>query len=108
MSKVLLSVAVCAALFLAAPLMAAPSTANPLLQPWVGPYGGVPAFDKVKVEQFKPALEAAMAEQLKEIDAITANQAPADFENTIAAMERAGRTFSRVQAIYGVFSSTMS
>ena len=110
MSKALLSAVGCAAVLLAVPLMAAPSAVveNPLLQPWVGPYGGVPPFDKVKIEQFQPALEVAMAEQLKEIDAIAANPAPADFENTIAALERAGRTFSRVQAIYGVFSSTMS
>ncbi len=114
MSRPLLAAAACAAALLAMPLMANATTPtattdnNPLLQPWVGPYGGVPPFDKVRVEQFKPALEAAMAEQLKEIDAITANPAPPDFANTLAALERAGRTFTRVQAIYGVFSSTMS
>ena len=43
---------------------------SPLLAPWTGPYGGVPPFDKVKVDQFEPALEAAMAEALAEIDAI--------------------------------------
>ena len=35
---------------------------SPLLAPWSGPYGGVPPFEKVKVEHFQPALEAAMAE----------------------------------------------
>jgi len=102
-----------ALLFAGAPLMAASVTApaaapNPLLQPWTGPYGGVPPFDQVKVEQFKPALEAAMAEELKEIDAIANNAAPATFENTIAALERAGRTFNRVSSVFNVFSSTMS
>src|SRR4030095_11415615 len=82
--------------------------ANPLLAKWTGPYGGVPPFDVVKVEQLKPALEAAMAEQLAEIDAITANPAKPDFENTIAALERAGRTLNRVGTIFAVFSSTMS
>ncbi len=81
--------------------------ANPLLQRWTGPYGGVPPFDRVKVEHFKPALEAAMAEQLGEIDAIAADTAPPTFENTIAAMERAGRTLDRVDRVYSVFSSTM-
>ena len=38
---------------------------NPLLGKWEGPYGGVPPFDKVQIPLFKPALEAAMAEQLK-------------------------------------------
>ncbi len=99
-----------------APPVAAPQPAvatnaaatNPLLQPWTGPYGGVPPFDKVRVEQFAPALDAAMTENLKEVAAIADNPAPADFENTVAALERAGRTFSRVSAVFGVFSSTMS
>ena len=37
---------------------------NLLLAKWEGPYGGVPPFDRVKVADFKPALEAAMAENL--------------------------------------------
>ena len=70
---------------------------NPLLAPWTGPYGGVPPFDKVKVEHFKPALEAAMAENLRRDrrDRRTTRAAPT-FENTIAALERAGRTLDRV------------
>jgi peptidyl-dipeptidase Dcp len=84
------------------------SMKNPLLAPWTGPYGGVPAFDQVKVEHFKPALEAAMAEQLKEIDAIANDPAAPTFENTIAGLERSGRTLDRVSTVYGVFSSTMS
>jgi peptidyl-dipeptidase Dcp len=34
----------------------APVAANPITQPWKGPYGGVPAWDKVKVEDFKAAI----------------------------------------------------
>ena len=56
-----------------AALLSAAAPQNPLLAPWTGPYGGVPPFDQVKVEHFKPALEAAMAEQLAEIDRITAD-----------------------------------
>ncbi|MFN0007655.1 MAG: M3 family metallopeptidase [Planctomycetota bacterium] len=81
---------------------------NPLLAKWSGPYGGVPPLAAVRVDHFVPALEAAMAELLAEIDAIAANPSPPDFENTIAAMERAGRTFERVQAVYGIFQSTMN
>ena len=81
---------------------------NPLLAPWIGPAGGVPPFDRVCVADFKPALEAAMAENLTEIEAIARNPAPATFDNTIAALERSGRQFSRVNAIYSVWSSTMS
>jgi peptidyl-dipeptidase Dcp len=81
---------------------------NPLLKKWEGPYGGVPPFNLVKVEHFKPALEAAMNEYLSEIERITSNPSAPDFENTIAALERSGHTMIRVQNIYGIWSSTMS
>jgi peptidyl-dipeptidase Dcp len=87
---------------------AAAAAANPLLATWEGPHGGVPAFDQVRVEHFRPALEAAMAENLAEINRIAADPAPPTFENTIAAMERAGETLNRVGAVYGVWSSTMN
>jgi peptidyl-dipeptidase Dcp len=86
----------------------ADASGNPLLADWTGPYGGVPPFDQVRVEHFRPALEAAMAAQLREIDAIAANPAPADFENTIAALERAGRTYDRVRTVYGIWSSGLN
>lgn len=85
-----------------------PASANPLLDSWEGPYGGVPPFDRVQVAQFKPALEAAMTENLGEVNRIAKDPAPATFDNSIAAMERAGRTLSRVQRIYGIFASTMN
>ena len=62
-----------------------------LLAPWTGPFGGVPPFDQVRPAGFKAALEAAMAEELREIDVIAANPAEPTFENTIAALERTGR-----------------
>ncbi|WP_210518537.1 M3 family metallopeptidase [Hymenobacter terricola] len=90
----------------------APATARadqpPLLAPWGGPHGGGPAFDKVKVADFKPALETAMAENLAEINAIATNPAAPTFENTIAAMERSGGALDRVQAVYGVWKSTLN
>src|ERR1041385_1466509 len=81
---------------------------NPLLAKWEGPYGGIPPFDRVQIPLFKPALEAAMAEQLAEIQKIAENSAPPDFENTIVALERTGRTLDRVSTLYGVWSSTMN
>jgi peptidyl-dipeptidase Dcp len=81
---------------------------NPLLAEWAGPHGGVPPFDRVEVASFKPALEAGMAEQLAEIDKIAADPAPPTFENTVAAMERAGQTLDRVQTVYNVWGSTMN
>jgi peptidyl-dipeptidase Dcp len=79
-----------------------------LLAPWGGPHGGVPAFDKVKVADFKPALEAAMAENLAEVAAIANNPKPPTFDNTIVALERSGGTLDRVQAEYGVWKTTLN
>lgn len=88
---------------------AAPAdTANVLLAPWTGPYGGVPAFDKMDLTQLKPALESAMAAHLVELDAIANNPEPASFENTIVAMERSGQTLGRVFTYYGIWTSNLS
>jgi peptidyl-dipeptidase Dcp len=81
---------------------------NPLLPDWTGPYGGTPPFDKVKPEQFKPALEAAMNENLAEIDKIANDRNAPTFENTIAAMERAGGALERVSTVYYIWAGTMS
>lgn len=81
---------------------------NPLLEDWVGNFGGIPPFDKVQIAQFKPALEAAMTENLAEIDKIANNKDAPTFENTIAAMERTGSALDRVSTIYGIWAGTMS
>jgi len=83
-------------------------TENPLLAKWEGPFGGVPPFDRVQIALFKPALEAAMAEQLAETDRIAKDPAAPDFENTIAALERTGHSLDRVGTLYGIWAGTMS
>lgn len=87
---------------------ATPVPENPLLLRWAGPHGGVPPFDQVKVADFKPALEAAMEAELREVAAIAGDTSPPTFENTIAALEDAGRTFAAVETLYGVWSSSMN
>jgi peptidyl-dipeptidase Dcp len=82
--------------------------AAPLVAPWTGPYGGVPPFDKVKVDQLAPALEVGMARSLAEAELIATSPQPPTFENTIAALERTGRALSRAGTVYNVFSSTMN
>ncbi|HKO95546.1 MAG TPA: M3 family metallopeptidase [Pyrinomonadaceae bacterium] len=84
------------------------STPNPLNSTWEGPYGGIPPFDRVQVALFKPALEAAMSENLAEIDRVANDSAVPTFANTIEALERAGRTLGRVGTLYNVWGSTMS
>ncbi|WP_452223217.1 M3 family metallopeptidase [Lacinutrix chionoecetis] len=81
---------------------------NPLLKEWTGPYEGVPAFDTMKVEDVKSAIEIGMANGLKDIEAIANNPEPPTFENTIEAMERAGENLDRAFTYYGIFSSNMS
>ncbi|MEK6281372.1 MAG: M3 family metallopeptidase [Acidobacteriota bacterium] len=93
---------------LSAPSRALESAPNPLNATWEGAYGGVPPFDRVQVSLFKPALEAAMAENLSEIDRIANDPAAPTFANTIEALERGGRTLSRVGTLYAVWGSTMS
>ena len=81
---------------------------NVLLAQWVGPYGGVPAFDQVDLADMKPALEAGMAMHLEEIDAIANNPEPPTFESTIVALEDVGRDLDRAQVYYRIWSSNVS
>lgn len=81
---------------------------NPLLQKWKGPYGGVPAFNEYKIADIKPAFDIAIKERLAEVDAIANNPKPPTFENTIAQMERSGKSFKRVSTVYGIFSSNLN
>jgi len=85
-----------------------PEVHKVLSMEWAGPYGGVPPFDQVNVSGFKPALEGEMTNSLARIDKIAANPVPPSFENTIAAMELADEPLERVNAIYGVWASTMA
>ncbi|MDX2204623.1 MAG: M3 family metallopeptidase [Hyphomicrobiaceae bacterium] len=72
---------------------------NPLLSAWTTPFE-VPPFDRIKVEHFRPAFDAAFAENLEEIEAIAASKEPATFANTIEALERAGKLLDRVSAVF--------
>ena len=60
-----------------------------------------PPFDKIKDEDYQPAIEAGMAEQLSEINKIADNPAAPTFENTLAAMEKTGQLFQRAIAAFG-------
>ncbi len=81
---------------------------NLLLKEWTGPYGGVPAFDQMKIEDVKAAMLQGMELNLKDIDAIANNTDAPTFENTIVEMERAGQELDRGFRYYGILSSNMS
>ena len=72
---------------------------NPLLQKWDTPFETAP-FEKIKVEHYLPAFEAAIAEHNKEIQAIIDNAEAPTFDNTIAALDYSGETLSKVAGVF--------
>ena len=83
-----------------------PAEPNPLLEPWPGPFGGVPPFELVADEQFEPALVEAMRRHRAEVDAIVADPAPPTFENTLVALERSGAVLDRVRSLFSLMNAT--
>jgi len=78
---------------------------NPFLHDSTLPYR-LPPFDKIGNADFKPGLEAGMAQQRKEIDALTRNRAAVTFENTIVALERSGQMLDRVQRVFSYLTGS--
>jgi peptidyl-dipeptidase Dcp len=72
---------------------------NPFYAPSSLPFHA-PPFDKIKDSDYQPAIEAGMAEQLREIEAISNDPAAPTFENTLVAMEKSGQLFRRVQSAF--------
>jgi peptidyl-dipeptidase Dcp len=72
---------------------------NPFYAPSSLPFSA-PPFDKIRDEDYQPAMEAGMAQQLAEIRQIADNPAPATFENTLVAIERSGRLLARAAAAF--------
>ncbi|MBG6181192.1 M3 family metallopeptidase [Arthrobacter sp. CAN_A1] len=80
---------------------------NPFLAPSTLPYQ-LPPFGLIKDDHYLPAFETGFAEHLGEIDAIVSSREPADFDNTIVALERAGDTLRRVALAFYNSSSSHS
>ncbi|MGP8185925.1 MAG: peptidyl-dipeptidase Dcp [Terracidiphilus sp.] len=59
-----------------------------------------PPFDKIKDSDYRPAIDAGMAQQIAEVEAIANNPAPPTFENTLVALERSGRLLDRVWEVF--------
>lgn len=72
---------------------------NPLLEASNNPFGA-PAFDKIKNEHYKPAFEAAIAEGKAQIDSIVNNPQAPTFENTVEALEFAGKKLTTIGSIF--------
>jgi peptidyl-dipeptidase Dcp len=72
---------------------------NPFRQPSTLPYR-LPPFDKIGDADYVPAFEAGMRQQREEVVLIARNPQPADFENTIVALERTGQLLDRVNTVF--------
>lgn len=67
---------------------------------------GMPPFDQVEFEDFKPAFLEGIKQEDQEIEAIATNPEPPTFENTIVAMDNSGQVLSRVSRVfYGLRSA---
>lgn len=60
----------------------------------------LPAFDRIRAEDFEPAIDRAMRLHRSEIEALVSQAAPPDFHNTVAAFDRCGTLLARVTAIF--------
>lgn len=72
---------------------------NILLEEFTTPYQATP-FDKIKEEDYMPAVEAAIEEARSNIDAIKANKDAPTFENTIVALESASERLGTITSIF--------
>jgi len=72
---------------------------NPFYAPSTLPFQA-PSFDKIKDSDYQPAIDAGMATQINEVEAIANKSAPPTFENTFVALERTGQLLTRVMAVF--------
>lgn len=107
MFRPILTLAACIVLPIAAQAAPAGGRANPFLQPYDTPYN-IPPFEKIRYEDYLPAMEQGIKEYKQEIDAIVKNRATPDFDNTILAMEQSGRLLNRVMTVFSALDETES
>jgi peptidyl-dipeptidase Dcp len=79
------------------------SSANPFAEISTLPYQ-VPAFDKLKDADFKPALQSGLKQQLEEINQIADNSEAPTFENTLAAIEKSGQLYNRANNVFNLLA----
>ncbi len=88
--------------------MIANSKDNPFFLEYDTPFG-VPPFDKIKIEHYKPAFEEAIKKHNAEIDLITSQKSMPSFENVIVAMEHSGGLLDKVSTVfYNMMSANTS
>jgi peptidyl-dipeptidase Dcp len=85
-----------------------PLEENAVYKTWEGPFQGVPAFDKIEVEDFKPAIEATMERAEKTYESIANNPKEPTFENTMIPMEEIYLDMYRLELLFSIWSSNLS
>ena len=73
---------------------------NPFFEEYTTLYG-VPPFDQIKFEHYKPAMLRGIEEGRQEIDSIVNNPEAPTFENTILALDQQGALLRKVQIVFG-------
>jgi len=90
------------------PAMEAPAEVlkdNPFFAQWDTPYG-IPPFDQIEDGHYKPAFDRGIEELRADISAIRDNPEAPTFENTIEALELAGKSLTRVADTFNNISNT--
>lgn len=72
---------------------------NPFFSEYDTPFG-VPPFDKIQVEHYKPAFLKGMEEEVAEIEQIVNNQEEPTFENTVVALDQKGDLLRKVSYVF--------
>lgn len=72
---------------------------NPFFEPSTLPYG-MPPFADIADDDYLPAFEKGMADQLVEIRAITVRRDMPTFENTMIPLEKSGQLLERVATVF--------
>ena len=82
-------------------------TANPLLETWNTPFG-VPPFDRIKAEHFKPAIEEGIRQHNAQIDSIVSNTEIPSFANVIEALDRSGQILTNAYTTFSLLNAAES
>jgi peptidyl-dipeptidase Dcp len=73
---------------------------NPFFQKYTTPHGTVP-FDKIKTEDYEPAIREGIRLHNEELQTIIDNQEAPTFANTIEAFDKSGRLLNQVSTVFG-------
>lgn len=76
-----------------------PAPPNPFFEEWTTPFG-MPPFDRITAEHYRPAFETGIAERKKEVEAIASNPAAPTFANTVEALENGGLALAKVSDVF--------